>query len=380
MTGQSTRHRPKRLYILTGEASGDAHAARVIACIREQWPDVQFRGMGGKAMELEGVELIENVSNTAIMGFAEVISKLGFLRNLIARVKADIIAFRPDRLLIVDYPGFNLRLARWARKQGLSVDMYIGPQVWAWKGHRIHAMERDLDRLSVILPFEVKSYRGLNLDVEFVGHPLLDTGVPDLPTTEESAAWKSEQGLSPDAKLLALLPGSRPQEIRRMLPVFLKAAAMRPDLLPVVAGAPGRFPEDYATDCPVLFGQTTALYKHADAGLITSGTATLEAALLGLPQVVAYRTSRVTYTLAKAFSKVKFISLVNLILQREAVPERIQGKCTPKMLIEALDDITTQQGKLLQRENQSSLREKLGTVGASKRVAKSLMRPIDNTT
>ena len=133
MTEHSVHRRPERLYILTGEPSGDAHAARVVACIRQQWPSVQFRGMGGSALELEGVVLVENVANTAIMGFAEVVSKLGFIRRLFARVQADILAFRPDRILIVDYPGFNLRMARWAKGQGLAVDMYIGPQVWAWK-------------------------------------------------------------------------------------------------------------------------------------------------------------------------------------------------------------------------------------------------------
>ena len=377
MTEHSIHRLPERLYILTGEPSGDAHAARVVACIRQQWPSVQFRGMGGSALELEGVVLVENVANTAIMGFAEVVSKLGFIRRLFARVQADILAFRPDRILIVDYPGFNLRMARWAKGQGLAVDMYIGPQVWAWKRRRIHAMERDLDRLSVILPFECASYQGLNLDVEFVGHPLLETATFSPPKEADSAAWKSAHGLAPDAKLLALLPGSRPQEIRRMLPAFLRAAAMRPDLTPVVAGAPGRSAEDYGADCPVVFGQTQTLYRHADAGLITSGTATLEAALVGLPQVVAYRTSGLTYALAKAFSQVKFISLVNLILNREAVPERIQGRCTPQTLVAALDHIMTPEGKGLQQENQRALIEALGTAGASQKVAESLMRPVD---
>ena len=377
MTEHSIHRLPERLYILTGEPSGDAHAARVVACIRQQWPSVQFRGMGGSALELEGVVLVENVANTAIMGFAEVVSKLGFIRRLFARVQADILAFRPDRILIVDYPGFNLRMARWAKGQGLAVDMYIGPQVWAWKRRRIHAMERDLDRLSVILPFECASYQGLNLDVEFVGHPLLETATFSPPKEADSAAWKSAHGLAPDAKLLALLPGSRPQEIRRMLPAFLRAAAMRPDLTPVVAGAPGRSAEDYGADCPVVFGQTQTLYRHADAGLITSGTATLEAALVGLPQVVAYRTSGLTYALAKAFSQVKFISLVNLILNREAVPERIQGRCTPRTLVAALDHIMTPEGKGLQQENQRALIEALGTAGASQKVAESLMRPVD---
>ena len=201
--------RPQRLYILTGEPSGEAHAARVVERIRDQWPEVEIRGMGGDAMEAQGVDLLEHVSNTAIMGFAEVVAKLGFIRTLMVRVKADILAFRPDRILIVDYPGFNLRMARWAREQGFPVDMYIGPQVWAWKRRRVHAMARDLDRLSVILPFEKAAYAGLDLDVDFVGHPLLD--VPPLPPVDESATrpWREARNLPLDRPILALLPGSR---------------------------------------------------------------------------------------------------------------------------------------------------------------------------
>ena len=367
---------PQRIYILTGEPSGEAHAARVVEALRAKWPKIELRGMGGDAMEKAGVELVEHVSNTAIMGFAEVLSRLGFIRKLFARVQADILAFRPDRILIVDYPGFNLRVAKWAREQEIPVDMYIGPQVWAWKRRRVHTMARDLDRLSVILPFELASYAGLDLDVNYVGHPLLDRKVVPAPTLSESASWKMAHGLSPDSDVLALLPGSRPQEIQRMLPVFLHAAASRPELVPVIAGAPGRSIRDYPTDVPVLFGQTSALYRHAKAGLVTSGTATLEAALSGMPQVVAYRTSTLTYALARAFSQVRFISLVNLILEREAVPERIQGRCKPGILARTLDDILSPEGIEEHRTHQDRLRSALGSAGASEKVARSLMRPL----
>lgn len=376
MTETDPQRRPQRIYILTGEPSGEAHAARVVDALRAEWPDVEVRGMGGDAMEKAGVELVEHVSNTAIMGFAEVLSRLGFIRKLFARVQADILAFRPDRILIVDYPGFNLRMAKWAHGQEIPVDMYIGPQVWAWKRKRVHAMARNLDRLSVILPFEPASYAGLNLDVDYVGHPLLDRKAVPAPTPSESASWKMAHGLSPEAQVLALLPGSRPQEIQRMLPVFLKAAESKPELVPVIAGAPGRSIRDYPTDVPVLFGQTSALYRHAKAGLVTSGTATLEAALAGMPQVVAYRTSTLTYALARAFSRVRFISLVNLILDREAVPERIQGRCTAGILARALEDILSTEGAEGHRAHQDRLRSALGSAGASEKVARSLMRPL----
>ena len=376
MTPLDHNRRPQRIYILTGEPSGEAHAARVVDAVRTEWPDVEVRGMGGDAMEKAGVELVEHVSNTAIMGFAEVLSQLGFIRRLFAQVQSDILAFQPDRILMVDYPGFNLRMAKWARGHDIPVDMYIGPQVWAWKRKRVHAMARDLDRLSVILPFETASYAGLNLDVDYVGHPLLDRKVAPVPTPSESASWKMAHGLAPDADILALLPGSRPQEIQRMLPVFLKAAKGQPELVPVIAGAPGRSSRDYPTDVPVLFGQTSALYRHAKAGLVTSGTATLEAALAGMPQVVAYRTSTLTYALARAFSRVRFISLVNLILDREAVPERIQGRCTAGILARTLDDILSPEGAEEHRANQDQLRSALGSAGASEKVARSLMRPL----
>ena len=376
MKAQGGTRRPERIYILTGEPSGEAHASKVVASIRNQWPEVRFRGMGGDAMASQGVELVEHVANTAIMGFAEVLSRLGFIRRLFSRIQADILAFRPHRILIVDYPGFNLRMARWARKQGFAVDMYIGPQVWAWKRHRVHAMARDLDRLSVILPFEETSYRSLDLEVEFVGHPLLDIPVTATPTEVESKVWRESHGLPHDAPLLALLPGSRPQEIGRMLPVFLKTAAAMPHLVPVVAGAPGRSSEDYAAGCTVIFGQTGELYRHADVGLVTSGTATLEAALAGLPQVVAYRTSAITYAIARAFSRVRFISLVNLILDQEAVPERIQHQCTPEVLKEALQAIMAPEGRRTQREHLDALRKQLGSSGAAHKVAKTLMREV----
>jgi len=376
VTETDPHRRPHRIYILTGEPSGEAHAARVVDALRAEWPEAEVRGMGGDAMEKAGVELVEHVSNTAIMGFAEVLSRLGFIRKLFARVQADILAFRPDRILIVDYPGFNLKMAKWARGQEIPVDMYIGPQVWAWKRKRVHAMARDLDRLSVILPFEPASYAGLDLDVDYVGHPLLDRKAVPAPTPSESASWKMAHGLSPDAQVLALLPGSRPQEIQRMLPVFLQAAESKPELVPVIAGAPGRTLRDYPTDVPVLFGQTSALYRHAKAGLVTSGTATLEAALAGMPQVVAYRTSTLTYALARAFSRVRFISLVNLILDREAVPELIQGRCTAGILARTLEDILSPEGTEEHRAHQDRLRAALGSAGASEKVARSLMRPL----
>lgn len=364
---------PERLYILTGEASGDQHAARVMAALRSQHPEVEVRGMGGDALQAQGVTLVEHIRNTSIMGFAEVLRRMGFIRRLFQRVQRDILAFQPDRILIVDYPGFNLRMARWARRQGFAVDMFIGPQVWAWKRHRIHPMARDLDRLNVILPFEPDHYAEVDLEVEYVGHPLLDV---DAQAVDDGDAWRKKHGISLGRPLLALLPGSRMQEIQRMLPVLESAAQAFPDHQPVIAGAPGRTPADYPTHLPLVFGETRALYRMAEAGWVTSGTATLEAALAGMPQVVAYRTSPLTYRLAKAFSRVEFISLVNLILDRSAVSELIQGNCTAQRLSEDMAKLLSPEGKSGATAAYAELRETLSVGGAATKVAESLMRPL----
>lgn len=368
---------PRRLYVLAGEASGDAHAAKVMRHAMWLQPDLEVRGMGGDELEQLGVGLIEHVQNTSIMGFAEVLLRLGFIRDLMRRVKADILDFRPDRILLVDYPGFNLRIARWAKAQGIPVDMYISPQVWAWKRRRVYRIAEDIDRLNAILPFEPESYRGLDLEVEYVGHPLVESMPADGEWDEaQRRAWCVAHGLDTSRPVLALLPGSRVQELQRMLPVFEATAAALPEWQPVIAGAPGRGTADYDTEIPVLFGHTRELYQAAGLGLITSGTATLEAALAGLPQVVAYRTSPLTYRLAKAFTRVQYISLVNLILGREAVPEHIQGACNPAALTDALRQVDSPEGRAQQHEDQNELRAILSKSGASQRVAETLLRPV----
>jgi len=363
----------KRLYILTGEPSGDTHAAAVVREIQALQEGIRFRGMGGDALSAEGVELIEHVRNTAIMGFAEVFKKLGFIRDLMARVQADIQEFQPDRILLVDYPGFNLRIATWARQHGFSVDMYIAPQVWAWKRRRIYRMARDLDRLYVILPFETDSYEEVALEVEYVGHPLADSHGLERGQNDEPA-WRTRLGIPSGAPILALLPGSRSQEIDRMLPCLEATARSFPDLHAIVAGAPGREAADYPTDLPVIFGETQNLYRYAEVGIITSGTATLEAALHGLPQVVAYRTSALTYVLARWFTRVKFISLVNLVLEAEAVPERIQGDCNEQELTRTLHHVLSPEGLRVQKEAYQRLREVLQGQDAAARVARGMLR------
>ena len=379
MSPSSPQKPIEKVYILAGEPSGEEHVAKVVKAALKLQPGLQFRGMGGDAMAEQGVALVEHVRNTAIMGFAEVFSKIRFIRSLFRRIQSDILDFAPDRILLVDYPGFNLRMAKWAKKKGIPVDMYISPQVWAWKKHRVHRIARDIDRLNVILPFEPDSYQGLDLEVEYVGHPLAESTPEALSSPTEAADatnWRKSHQIPEDRPILALLPGSRPQEIQRMLPVLEETASAFPDCFPVIAGAPSRTAADYPTDLLVLFGETQALFRHASAGIVTSGTATLEAALAGMPQVVAYRTSGFTYRVAKAFSQVKYISLVNLILNKEAVPERIQDECTPDALSASLRHIMSHEGRAQMAASLVDLRRVLSKDGASARVARNLIRPI----
>ena len=335
-------------------------------------------------MDAAGVELVEHIRKASFMGFWEVLVNLRASRRTMQRVKKDILKFQPDRVLTIDYPGFNLRLATWCKAQGIPVDHYISPQVWAWKKRRIPRIAAVIDRLYVILPFEREVYakhaRGAvsngggdsgPFEVEYVGHPLLDT----LPENEgDSKSWRISQGLN-DSPLLALLPGSRLQEIQRMMPVLAAAAADFPNHQAVVAGAPGRTRADYPTQLPVLFGQTRALFHHAQAGWITSGTATLEAALHGLPHIIVYRTSPLTYFIARLLVRVEFIGLANLILGRKAVPERIQGDCTAAQLSSDMHGLLRHETHAAQqREAFAELKVNLGGTGASDRVAKCILR------
>ncbi len=377
----------KRIYLVAGEASGDMYAADVAEALRAAQSGTVLRGMGGDAMEAAGVELVEHIRNASFMGFLEVLKNLGKIRRTLRTVKADILAFQPDRVLTVDYPGFNLRIAAWCNEKNIPVDHYISPQVWAWKKRRIPKIAELFNRLYVILPFEREVYAAHvqqgRFEVEFVGHPLLDRiPEPDMAAASEATAaseagtsnWQASQGLD-KRPILALLPGSRLQEISRLLPVLACAAAQFPNHQAVIAGAPGRSRSDYPTSLPVLFDQTPALFHHAQAAWITSGTATLEAALHGLPHIIVYKTSRTTYAIARRLARVPFIGLANLILGRAAVPERIQSRCTAEQLT---DDMRTliEGGAAAekQRFEFSALRSKLGGPGAAQRVAAGLLQ------
>lgn len=329
MPAASPRPPVQRIFILAGEASGDAYGGKLVSALRARNPEVEIRCWGGEAMEEAGATCLRHYRTLAFMGFWEVLKNAGTIRKLFRECRKEIADFRPDVFVGIDYPGFNLRMARKAKAMGIQTHHYISPSVWAWKKNRVHAIRRDIDRLHVILPFEKKWYDAEGLNVHWVGHPLLEL----LP-----AASKGDSGDALDKSILLLLPGSRQQELDHMLPIMVETARSLPAFKPVIAGAPGRTIEDYRqaseAGIEIVFGQTRALMQSASAGLITSGTATLEAALLGLPHIICYRTSPLTFALAKALVKTQWIGLPNLLLERNAVTERIQEACRPAQLVQ----------------------------------------------
>lgn len=323
----------RRIFILAGEASGDAYGGALVAALLDAQPGLEIRCWGGEAMEHAGATCSRHYRTLAFMGLWEVLKNALTIRKRFRECWNEIQQFQPDVFVGIDYPGFNLRMARKAHDSGISTHHYISPSVWAWKKNRIRSIRRDIDRMHVILPFEKQWYAQEKMEVQWVGHPLLELRTPDEQQTSPSK--------SAGRPKLLLLPGSRKQELESMLPVMLGAAQALPQFDPVIAGAPGRTEDDYvaasAAGVPVRFGQTRRLMATCDVALITSGTATLEAALMGLPHVICYKTSWLTYAAARLLVQSKWIGLPNLLLQRTVVPERIQHDCTVSALVADLN-------------------------------------------
>ena len=368
-----------KYYIIAGEASGDLHAANLMKALKSVDTAAQFRCWGGDLMENQGGHIVKHYRDLAFMGFAEVIANLGTILGNIRYCKEDLLEHRPDALILVDYPGFNLRIAEFASKQGLRVFYYISPQVWAWKQSRVHKIRKYIDRMFVILPFEKEFYARYAYDVDFVGHPLLDM-IEDLPPAD-AAGFREKHRLD-DRPVIALLPGSRKQEIRKMLALMLTVIPHFEAYQFVVAGAPSIEPDFYKRiigDKPakLVLGNTHALLQNAHAALVTSGTATLETALFNVPEVVCYKGSFISYQIAKRVvdrSIIKYISLVNLIMGQEVVEELIQGDLTTKNLIRELDKIVNESSE---RQKQlghfNELQGKLGGGGASRLTAELIL-------
>ena len=364
-----------KYYLIAGEASGDLHGANLMRALAEIDPQAQFRFWGGDRMEAVGGKLIKHYRDLAFMGFWEVVTNLRTILRNIDLCKGDITAYQPDALIFIDYPGFNMRIAKWAKRQGIPTHYYISPQIWAWKENRIKAIRRDVDAMYVILPFEKDFYEGKHqYPVHFVGHPLLDAIAVRREVSME--VFKRENGLD-ERPIIALLPGSRKQEIAKMLSVMLSVVGSYHPYQFVIAGAPSLgydFYRQFIREENVHFvsGKTYDLLSHAHAALVTSGTATLETALFRVPEVVCYRGNWISYQIAKRVISLKYISLVNLIMDAPVVTELIQGDLNTRNLKVELDKLLDPAYRdKLQRDYQA-LRERLGNEGASRRTAQAI--------
>jgi lipid-A-disaccharide synthase len=364
-----------KYYIIAGEASGDLHASNLVKEIKKLDASAEFRCWGGDLLKAQGATLVKHYRDLAFMGFAEVIMNLRTILRNIDLCKKDILEYKPDALILVDYPGFNLRIAEFAKEKGFRIFYYISPQVWAWKQSRVHKIKRVVDHMLVILPFEKEFYQRFDHKVDFVGHPLLDA-IAGRKTVDEGT-FRDENELN-DKPIISLLPGSRKQEIAVKLPIMLAMPAKFPGYQFVIAGAPSLAKEYYEgfiakSDAKIVFGKTYDLLSVSHAALVTSGTATLETALFNVPEVVCYKGSAVSYLIAKQLVKVKYISLVNLIMDREVVKELIQKDLNEKNLEEELKRILS--GPVRERilSDYAELRNKLGGSGASAKAAALIM-------
>ena len=361
-----------KLYIIAGEASGDLHGKNLVRALKREAPDLELRGFGGDGMQAEGVTLTRHFQGYDFMGWQEILKNLGKIMGLFRDVKRDIAEFKPDTVLLIDYPGFNLRMAKWCKKRGIKVLYYISPQVWAWKKGRVRKIRAYVDRMFVILPFEKTFYEKEGVDVDFVGHPLLDE-IENFRNSPKDL--RSELGLD-DRPIIALLPGSRKkQEIGLTLPVMLQVVERFPDHQFVIAGAPGipmEFYEDFTFGFPVkvLHRKTYAILSLAEFALVTSGTATLETALFEVPQVTCYSGPSLSIWLARRLVRVNFISLVNLILEKRVITELIHSDMTAQNFSAEMKKVM-EEGKARSKmlADYTELRNKLGPVGASDRVA-----------
>ncbi len=367
-----------RYYIIAGEASGDLHGSNLIKALHQQDTNADVRCWGGDRMEAAGATLVKHYRDLAFMGFVEVLLHLKTIFKNIAYCKKDILAYKPDVLILIDYPGFNMRIAEWAKKEGIRVVYYISPQIWAWKENRVHKIKRDVDKMLVILPFEVEFYKKWNFKVTYVGHPLIEVvnhEKKDVPAERIS-----------DKPIIALLPGSRSQEIKAKLPVMLQMVKYFPQYSFIIAQAqsqPDSLYTEMIGDEKVLLvkNKTYNLLKQATAALVTSGTATLETALFGVPQVVCYKGNLVSYWLATKLVKVKYISLVNLIMDKPVVTELIQDDLNEKQLKESLDRLLNDNAyKQELKQDYETLSHKLGDSHASILAAKEIIALVAENT
>ena len=375
---------PKRIFIIAGEASGDLHGSNLVKSIKELAKEVEFTGIGGERMKQAGVRLIAHCSDMAVVGFTEVLKKAAYIIKIRAKVKDIFEKQTPDLLILIDYPEFNLHIAKYAKNIGIPVMYYISPQVWAWRTGRVKKIKKRVDKMVVILPFEEKFYKKWDIDAVYVGHPIMD----EIPKHIDIDKTKRELKLESAFPIITLLPGSRMHEITNTLPVMVKAAYMlknefkgiRANL--VLANSIDKkeiekyiqhfdfikiFPNRNIYECLAI----------SDLAFVTSGTATLETAIIGTPMIVVYKGSTLSFWIAKALVNVKYVSLVNLIAEEKVVPEILQEELTPQNLTkEALKILNLEELRLKMKQKLYLVKEKLGKEGASKRAAEVALRMI----
>ncbi len=371
-----------RYYIIAGEASGDMHAANLMYELNKLDTNADYRCWGGDLMEAQGGTIVKHYRDLAFMGFAEVAMNIKTIAKNLSFCKQDVIDYHPDVLILVDYPGFNLRIAEFAKKQGLIVFYYISPQIWAWKKSRVHKIKKNVDKVFCILPFEEEFYSKYDYQADYVGHPLLD----ELRKHDHAMVYPEIEAIKSLDKrpIIALLPGSRKQEITKMLPVMANVIENFPQYQFVIAGVHWQPETLYKSaignkNIPIVWGQTYHLLQNSHAALVTSGTATLETALFGIPQVILYKANKVSYIIAKQLVKgIKYISLPNLIMDKEVAKELIQLDCNPKKVSEELAKISIEgSSRNVIIEDYKLLHEKLGNGNASLKTAKIIIEALD---
>jgi len=376
-----------KYYIIAGEASGDLHGSNLIKALKKNNPDASFRCWGGDLMKSQCNDLVMHYQDFSYMGFLEVILNINKILSYISFCKNDIEKFKPDLIIYIDYPGFNMRIAKWAKSKNYINHFYISPKVWVWKEKRVEQIKKVIDKMYVILPFEEDFYKKKhNYKVDFVGHPLLDA--IESENTFNKNDFLLVNNLS-EKPIIALLPGSRNQEINKLLPVMLEAVSNLTDYQLVIAGAPSKNVKYYeeiiqssdsnTNNIKVISNQTYNILRVSTAAIVTSGTATLETALFNVPQVVCYKTSWTSYLIGRLLIRnLKYISLVNIIQDKEVVKELIQNDCNKTNLVIELEKILDQKNRSSMLAEYKILHNKLGGKGASKKTADLINKYMEN--
>jgi lipid-A-disaccharide synthase len=362
-----------KYYIIAGEASGDMHGGNLMKEIKNVDSSADFRFWGGEKMQSQGGTMVKHYRKMAFMGFVEVLLNIRTILGYMRTCKEDILSYQPDVVVLIDYPGFNMRIAEFAKNQGIKVAYYISPQIWAWKKNRVFKLKKTVDSMLTILPFEKAFYADYQMEVQFVGHPLLDSVMPKDQWIEKAPnSWKQSE-----LPIVALLPGSRKQEIQRVLPVMLESIKGLSQFRFVLAMAPSQEEGFYKTilsnsSIELSRDSTYTLLSVAKAALVTSGTATLETALFQVPQVVCYKGSAISFAIAKQLVKIPFISLVNLVVNKEIVKELIQNDLTADSLRLNLLALFEKESRIKMLNEYNELAAKLGGSGASARAAEAV--------